>query len=153
MLARHVAAHLHQVFAQLVRRMANTKHRIKAGDDGALRAGLAPEGLPNTGVGGYPFVDEATRECWVVAPAEDVRTNAVVVDIRVARLWHPLHRGEDAVERVTELVQRRSGLTVVAIRDRRLCVRARRKCGTGTSLNVHVNEDEPGLIETAEEVL
>jgi hypothetical protein len=32
-------------------------------------------------------------------------------------------------------------------------MRARRKCGAGTSLNVDVDQDEPGLIQATKEVL
>ena len=124
MLARHVAAHLHQVFAELIRRVINAEDGIKAGDDRALRTRFAAEGLTLPSVRGDTFVDEAARKCRVIPPPEDVRANAVVVDVWIARFGHALHRPENPIKRITELVQRSSGLAVVAIGDRRLRVRA-----------------------------
>ena len=114
MLGWHIATHLHEVGAQLIGRMLNAEHGIEAGHNGALRTRLAAERLRLAGVGGDPFVHQATWEGGIVVPAKDVRTHAVVVDVRIARLWHALHRGEDAVERIAQLAQRNGRAGVVA---------------------------------------
>ena len=84
MLDRHVATHLHQVGAQLIGGMFNAEHGIEARHDGALRTRLTAERLRFAGIGGDPFVDQATRQGGVVVPAEDVRADTVVIDIRIA---------------------------------------------------------------------
>ena len=153
MLARHVAAHLHQVFAELIRRVINAEDGIKAGDDRALRTRFAAEGLTLPSVRGDTFVDESARECRVIPPPEDVRANAVVVDVWIARFGHALHRPENPIKCITEIVQGAGGVGVVAVGDCRLRTRTCGECRTGASLNINVDEDEPGFVESTEEVL
>ena len=133
--------------------MINAEDGIKAGDDRALCTGFAAEGLTLPRVRGDTFVDESTRKCRIIPPPEDVRANAVVVDVWIARFGHALHRAENPIKRITEIVQGARGFGVVAVRDRRLRARTCGECRTGASLNIYVDEDEPGLIEPTEEVL
>ena len=114
MLGWHIATHLHEVGAQLIGCMLNAEHGVKARHDGALRTRFAAERLRLAGVGGYPFVHQATWQGRVVVPAEDVRTHAVVVDIRIARFRHALHGRQDAVECIAKVAQRNGGAGVVA---------------------------------------
>src|SRR5262245_9708807 len=64
----HVLPHLHQVIEQQPGLMRNAEHGVQRGDDRALGAGLAAEGLAPSAVVSYTFVDQAGAQGGVVVP-------------------------------------------------------------------------------------
>ena len=123
------------------------------GHDRALRAGLAAEALALAAVLLDSFVDDAVREQRMVLRAVDVGPHAAVVDVGVAALRHARQHRHHRFEGIGDRPQLDDGAIEVSGRDRGLRTRDGIERRRRARFDLDVHEDEPLLVDAAEEVL
>src|SRR5579863_611366 len=150
---RHVRAHFAQVRAKHVFLVSYAEHRIEGRDNRTLGTGFSTELLRTSAVRFNSLVYDAVRYIRMVLPAVNVRANAVVIDERLTMLRHSAesrvhrtHRGFNLGEKSFQLlrVARFRGIQTIVQYGHR---------GSSLPLNLHVNQNEPLLVDAPEKIL
>ena len=137
--------------AQRIFFVADPKHGVHRWNDGALRAGFAPELLRQVPVG--TLVNNADRQVGMIFPAVYVGAHPVVIDVGIAEFGHAQERGAHAGQRAMDnLKMSRQQIGVIGGR----CIETGMESSharTGFLFDLNVNQDEPFLIDAAKKVL
>ncbi len=146
-------AHLPEISAELILLVLHAEHGVEGRDDRALGSGLAAELLGMSSVGFNALVYDTIRDIRMILPAVNIRANAVVINKRLAVFRHSPEGRVHGTQRRSHLGEEDFELLVLARFGGIETVVQNGYRRSGFPLDLHVNQNEPFLVDTAEKIL